>query len=294
MTAAADQIPQVPVRRRYVDGPFGQIHLRLTEPVAGQTPLVCLHMSPMSGRIYERLLADLGRDRWAIALDTPGFGMSDAPETPPEIHDYSNAVLAGLEALEISGPVDLLGYHTGSIIALDLARHSPMSVRRLALVSAPVFTQSEQDELLAEYGYKPPALDGSHLIRRWKGYVHHNLNLGNGLTLEQVNDMFPDALLGRNRASWGHRAALTHDLDLGLPEVEHPVLVLNPADDLEEFTRRVGPLLRNGKLVELPSWGPGFLEVSTHAAARLLRSFLDAPTNPFSHLDLPQEEPSQP
>lgn len=212
--------------------------------------------------------------------------MSDAPDSPPEIEDYSTCVVAVLDALEIRGPVDVLGYHTGSIIAADLARHHPSAVRRLALVGAPVLTQSEQDALLAQYAAVPPELDGSHLMRRWHGYVRHNL--GRGLTLEQVDDMFPDGLLGRGRAWWGHRAALTYDLDMGLPEIEHPVLVLNPADDLQEFTRRAAPLLPQGRVVELPSWGHGFLDASTRDAGRLLRSYLDAPDDdPFSHLQLP-------
>ena len=288
MTAGAEKAGDALVRRRYVDGPFGQIHLRFTEQVAGQTPLVCLHMSPLSGRTFEGLMADLGRDRRMIALDTPGFGMSDAPDSPPEIRDYSAAVLAALEALDICEPVDLLGYHTGSIIAVDLARFRPDAIRRLALVSAPIFTADEQKALLAEFGYEPPEVDGSHLLRRWKAFVHHFL--GGGLTLEQVNDLFPERLLGRGKSWWGHRAALTYDLEHALPEVEHPVLVLNPADDLQKETWRAGPLLQQGKLVELPAWGHGFMDTSTEDAARLLRSFLDPPDNPLSRLDLPPKD----
>ena len=74
------------VRRTYVETRFGQLHLRIAQPAAASRPaLICFHMSPMSGRIYENFLAKIGTDRVAIAADTPGFGMSDAPPAPPEI-----------------------------------------------------------------------------------------------------------------------------------------------------------------------------------------------------------------
>ncbi len=74
------------VRRDYAEARFGQVHYRIAEPkLPTQTPLMCFHLSPSSGRIYGRLLADMGRDRIALAPDTPGFGDSDAPPEPPEI-----------------------------------------------------------------------------------------------------------------------------------------------------------------------------------------------------------------
>ena len=66
------------VRRDYAEARFGQVHYRIAEPkLPTQTPLMCFHLSPSSGRIYGRLLADMGRDRIALAPDTPGFGDSD-------------------------------------------------------------------------------------------------------------------------------------------------------------------------------------------------------------------------
>ncbi|MCA3255729.1 MAG: alpha/beta hydrolase [Alphaproteobacteria bacterium] len=261
------------VRRLYVDGPSGQIHLRIAGAPTARPALLCFHMSPMSGRIYERFIAEMGRDRLAVAVDTPGFGMSDAPAEMPEIADYAAAMAAVIDALGIAGPVDLMGYHTGSMIACDLARLRPAQVRRLLLVSAPILTDAERAELRELYKPQPPSLDGAHLMKRWQGFVHHNL--GRGLELEAVADMFPDGLLGRGKAWWGHRAAFNHRPDMGLPEVRQPVLIINPNDDLNGFTPRAAALTVNGRIVDKPDWGHGFLDASTAEAAALARAHFD-------------------
>jgi hypothetical protein len=49
-----------PVRRGYVDGTWGQVHYRVAQsPQGGRsaTPVVCLHLTPKSGWIFEPLLA---------------------------------------------------------------------------------------------------------------------------------------------------------------------------------------------------------------------------------------------
>ncbi|MET0241257.1 MAG: alpha/beta hydrolase [Sphingobium sp.] len=271
----------VAVRRLYVDGPFGQIHLRVAGAPSDRPALLCFHMSPMSGRIFARFIGEMGRDRLAVAVDTPGFGMSDTPAEMPEVADYARAMAAVIDALEIDGPVDLMGYHTGSLISCDLARFRPAQVRRIVLVSAPLLTDEERAQMRDLYKRTEPSLDGEHLMKRWRGYVHHNL--GRGLDLEAVADMFPDGLLGRNKAWWGHRAAFNHQPDMGLPEVRQPIMIINPGDDLQQFTPRAKDLLVNGRIVDRPEWGHGFLDASTKDAEALVRGFLDS-AEPFEHL----------
>lgn len=143
----------------------------------------------MSSRTYDRFL-----DAWAateghgIAFDTPGFGLSDGPVEPPEIADYARAMLAGLDALGLTGPVDLVGYHTGSMIACQLAAVAPTRVRRLVLVSAPIFDAAERTALAAHYGPELPSADGRHLAERWRAFAHHFA--AGGCSLDQIVDAF--------------------------------------------------------------------------------------------------------
>ncbi|WP_380875768.1 hypothetical protein ACFB49_05950 [Sphingomonas sp. DBB INV C78] len=275
------------VRRAYVDGPFGQMHVRVAGEPGEHPPLICFHMSPMSGRIYERFLAVLAaQGRMAVAIDTPGFGMSDPPSSPPGIADYSRAMQAAIAALGFVGLVDLMGYHTGSMIAADLAADRPDLVRRLVCVSAPIFTSEELVEMRRLYAPHMPDADGSHLLKRWQGFVHWNL--GRGLSIEDLNDMFPEGLLAGNREWWGHNAAFSFVPDMRIPEVTQPMLILSTDDDLQEQSRRAPALMRHGRLVELPHWGHGFLDGFADDAADLVLSFLGAADDaPFGAIRVP-------
>lgn len=275
-------------RRSYVDGPFGQMHLRMAvSPGSDRPPLICFHMSPMSSRAYDRFVDRIATGgRTAIAIDTPGFGQSDRPPAPPSIADYAKAMVEAFDALGVAGPVELMGYHTGSMIACELAAAHPDRVRRLICVSTPIFTAEERAAMAAHYGPELPTADGAHLLKAWRGF-HHHFSAG-GLSLGAIADAFPERLLGRCTAWWGHAAAFGYDLADRLGDVVQPLLVLNPSDDLETETRRATSLLGNGRIVDLPGWGHGLLDLHTDAAATLIESFLDAPdADPFGTLSLP-------
>ena len=139
MTATPTQ-----VRRRYIDGSYGQIHIRIAapEPEAGRVPLLCFHMSPNSSRIYQTFLGHMGTDRLAVAPDTPGFGESDPPPSQPSISEYAAAMTEVMDALGLD-QVDVMGYHTGSETCVELALQQPDRVRKLVLTSAPIFSDEE-------------------------------------------------------------------------------------------------------------------------------------------------------
>jgi pimeloyl-ACP methyl ester carboxylesterase len=266
---------RVRVTRDYVNGRFGQVHLRIARPAgdAGKTPLLCFHMSPNSGRVYAGFLAAMGVDRLAVAPDTPGFGESDAPAQPPSIEDYAAAMGDVIDALGL-GPVDLMGYHTGSETSVALALARPGQVRRLVLVSAPIFTTEELVEFRRLYDHDPITADGSHLVKKWQAHVYW---AGPGKTLDMVADDFHDGLRNPAISWWGHHAAFSYDMARQLARVTQPMLVLNPDDDLHQQTLRAAGRMHDGRILHLPNWGHGFLDVHTDAARRIVTDFLDTP-----------------
>lgn len=261
------------VRRGYARGRFGQMHYRIARPEnPGERPLLCLHSSPNSGRIYETFLGDMGTDRIAVAVDTPGFGDSDPPPSEPDIADYAGAVGDFIDAMGLAS-VDVIGYHTGSMIATELALMRPGKVGRLVLIAAPLFTEAELTELHEHFS--PPQLtrDGSHLVATWSEHVHWAMP---GWTLDHVATQFPDALRRPAISWWGHNAAFNYPLADKLPNVRQPILVLNPEDDLYVQTQRAKDLINEGGLKALPGWGHGFLDIHTQEAAKIVRGFLSA------------------
>ncbi|HEX6572509.1 MAG TPA: alpha/beta fold hydrolase [Steroidobacteraceae bacterium] len=128
------------LRKMYVDCRFGQLHMHTAFPSSGGfdelTPLVCIAPPSQTGRLYRPLLRDLGRDRSVYAPDLPGAGESDAPDHAPHVGDFAAACVDMLESLRLKH-VDVVGYHAGSLAAVEFAIARPEQVRRVALIGVP-------------------------------------------------------------------------------------------------------------------------------------------------------------
>lgn len=128
------------LRKMYVDCRFGQLHLHTSFPSSGGfdelTPLLCVPPTAQTGRTFHSLLRDLGRDRSVYAPDLPGSGESDAPEQAPTVADHVAAYVDLIDSLRLK-QVDVLGYQSGSPVAIELALARPEQVRRLILVGVP-------------------------------------------------------------------------------------------------------------------------------------------------------------
>ncbi len=262
------------VRRSYVDGRFGQIHLRQAGKESRHPPLLCLHLTPLSGLVYGSLLQEMGRDRLTLAPDNPGYGLSDPPPASPAMADLSGAMTDLMDELGLA-EVDLIGYHTGSFIAVDLALALPRRVRKLVMISAPLFSDAEVSAFREKFA-RPLTLsqDGSHVAERWRSFLYWSMT---GRPVEHVAAIFPDALRNPEISNWAYEAVFAYDLKAALGSLTQPVLVLNPEDDLHEQTRRAAGLIPNGTMLDLPGWNHGFLDLETAKVGRLLRDFLDDP-----------------
>lgn len=265
-----------PVRRFYLDGRFGQVHGRVAQPetFSGQRPILFIHMSPMTGRIFEALVAEMGQDRLAVAFDTPGYGHSDPPAEQPSIESYADALEEAMSSLSPDTPFDVMGYHTGSLTATALAARHPDRVGRLVLIGAPIFSEDERGQFRNYYGPKTPSEDGEHLARRWRGFVHHYRRPG--MSLEEVAEHFEEALTGGANAWWGHAAAFDYDLKAALTALGHPTLILKTGDDLATQTELARNLSPRITMLDAPGWGHGFATAHHAQVASLLRDWLDA------------------
>ena len=82
------------------------------------------------------MLREFGRDRSVYAPDLPGAGESDAPEHAPVVADHVAAFADLIDSLRLK-QVDVIGYQTGSLAAIELALAKPEQVRRLLLIGVP-------------------------------------------------------------------------------------------------------------------------------------------------------------
>lgn len=265
------------VKRAYADTSIGQIHYRYVQPEIPNAlpPLLLLHMSPASGLIYENFMNVMGRSRVCIAPDTPGYGNSDSHKNPPMIQDYAKVMLELIKNLELEEPVDVMGYHTGSMTAVEMANQNSGAIRKLILVSAPIFSSEELERFDQTYGVESIwTVDGERLLSLWRWFVDF-FRVGTVNTIEDAGRIFYERLSGRERYWWGHHAAFQYHFAAALGAVAQPVLILNPNDDLVDMTPRAANIVRNGLIQELPDMTHGFLDSRYEEVVPILEDFLE-------------------
>ncbi len=278
--AAAPGPLQGLVRGEYADSQTGQIHLQVVRTGAekSKTPFVIFHPNPYSGLYFSYLLEDLGRDRDALAPDTPGYGNSTKPSAPLSMKSLGEAMATALENLGYGengkGKVDVSGYHTGAYIATELAAARPDLVRRVVLIGVP-FWQGEELENQRVELMKPKPVDeaGKVLEDKWRFAVTGRNPL---IPLDRAYDLFIESLQSGSDVGWAYTAVLGFDAAKSFRALTQPVLLLNTHGGLREETRAVLPYLENGRIVEEPGLTHGIFDVGAPVLGKHLRAFLDA------------------
>jgi pimeloyl-ACP methyl ester carboxylesterase len=217
-------------RRLYVDGRWGQIHVRTMGPRGG-APVILVHKMVWSSVEFSRALPFLAQHHLrAIAVDLPGYGLSDGPEQEPTADDYADALLPVLDGLNIRRAV-MLGTNTGATIVTAFALRHRDRTRAVILDGPPVFGGDVLKTLLAE-----PEFDrrgrpgGAEWTARWQEVDQ----MAKG-TLSP--DVIQTGLLQFFTAGphylYGHQAIFKYPLEQRLAGVTAPVLLLTyPGDQL--------------------------------------------------------------
>jgi pimeloyl-ACP methyl ester carboxylesterase len=273
-SSAAKTTPGPRLRRAYFECRYGQLHVRNAMPAGGgfdeATTLLCFHQSPMSGVVFEPFLQLMGQDRSVYALDTPGFGASDPPPSRPALADYAGAMLDFIDQMRFRR-IDLLGYHTGSLIATEIALARPQLVRKLVMVAVPVLDEAERAAFRKTPWPLPVAEDGSHLQKEWA----HSLRWrGPGVTLEMLAAGFAEKLHNGPNAWWGAAAVMDYPARERLGQLNLPIRVLRPRDDLWDATLRAKSILKSAEYRDLPDHGHGLFGVAPELVVREISDFL--------------------
>lgn len=269
----------VETKRKFVDGPFGQVHVRLTEPTDSDspcTPLVLFHPTPASGHYFAEYAAAMAQDRLVIAIDTPGYGDSVAPTAPPSIEDYAASATAAINALGYgNSSIDVLGYHTGGLTAVELARTSPQFVRKLVLPGLPYFDEVARAEVLQQLAVPDADIeaDAGHLRAVWE---HATIAVHAGVSLARAQELYVEEMKAFPDSWWGYRAAFTYDAERAIRAISQPVLLISTAGALMEETRAAAEVFSHATYVHLPEYTHGVFMVGTEALVTASRDFLDA------------------
>ncbi|MBT5564587.1 MAG: alpha/beta fold hydrolase [Rhodospirillaceae bacterium] len=268
------------VRGKYADSSSGQVHFHIVNSAVetDKIPFVIFHPNPYSGLYFSYLLEDLGRDRSALAPDTPGYGNSTKPSAPLSMKELGEAMAAALENLGYGengkGQVDVSGYHTGAYIATELAAARPDLVRRVVLIGVPFWQGDELEKQRAELTKPTPVDDAGKVLEdKWRFAVSGRNPL---VPLDRAYDLFIESLQSGSDVGWAYTAVLGFDAETQFAAITQPVLLLNTHGGLREETRAVLPYLQNGRLVEEPGLTHGIFDVGAPVLGKHLRAFLDS------------------
>jgi pimeloyl-ACP methyl ester carboxylesterase len=272
------------LKRRFVDLPHGQVHLR--EGGAG-FPLLMLHASPGSGRQLASFAADLALHHRIIAPDTPGHGDSvPLPQAAPVIGDYARMLPHLLDALDV-GQIDVYGSHTGASIAAELAVIVPDRVRRVVFDGIGIFTGTEQNAFLTHYAHPfTPDLDGSYLMRAFQfcrdqylffPWYDRTAAARRQSGLGQPADFHAwlvEVLKAAETYHLAYRAAFSWDAAAVLTRITQPTLAMASHDDpLFACTRDAAALVERATFSSLPM---GASSGFSAARAAVVGAFLGA------------------
>ncbi len=268
----------VTIRRAYADTPYGQLHYRH----AGEgEPLLLIHQTATSSYAYEPVMRRLAPSCRVLAVDTPGYGMSDYPTNREyTAADYARAFAAFLESLGIER-ASVFGHHTGASWACELAAAFPEKVDKLIIDGTPYWEDPINDFLSNVH---PIELKdgGEHLAETWQelsGRIEPFFPRPfSEDTLRTLHWEVLFKLIAGERYHEAYVALGHYDIMSRLPHIEAPTLVMSGEHD--GLRRTVEPVAARLKRARTHI-GPGGSYLKTYedpeALAAAILDFLAAP-----------------
>jgi haloalkane dehalogenase len=225
-TGSSQETGSTMLRKAYLDGPFGQLHY-LTE---GDGPaIVLLHQMVQSSRQFRPAMQYLAQHGLrAIAVDLPGFGMSDGPDDPPSAEQYATIVPALLDHLGLEKAI-VCGHHTGASVAVACAHQFPDRVSKLVVHGTPFFTAEERTERVSR-PHMPMKIerDGSHFKTLWDKLAEFS-----GDASSEILNWTVLLTFSAGEKEWfGHNAVYTYDMGPALEALQMPVCVISNRGDM--------------------------------------------------------------
>ena len=227
------------ITRHFANFGDRQLHFRIS---GNGPPLLLLHQSPTSSAEMASQLEALAPEFTVIAPDLPGYGLSDPlPVNEANMAPFADAIVAFLDLLGLE-QVCAYGFHTGAMLAAELAYRHPQRLTAAIIDGLVVLTEEERRDFMAKYFKKaPPQPEGGHLPFHWARIrdqllffpwyrKEHSVRMG--IDLPPAAALQPYVLdLLRTRSKLGYRAAFAYPTAARSAKWQIPVFLLNFAAD---------------------------------------------------------------
>ncbi|MFV3129424.1 alpha/beta fold hydrolase [Niveispirillum sp. KHB5.9] len=220
------------LRRGYADGPFGQIHYWDGE--RGK-PLVLVHQAIMSANEYDYVFQPLlDRGIRPIALDLPGFGLSDPTGFAPTIADYAAAIPPLLDALGIDLAA-IGGHHTGALVGNEAANLYPDRISACILGGPLLIPDNVRQALITDVVEREKAFtalpEAAHMVEVAK--IRERYAAGT-IGPARITDYVVQAMQAFAMGTYwyGHAAAFMYRQEGPLMALRQPTLILTNTGDM--------------------------------------------------------------
>jgi pimeloyl-ACP methyl ester carboxylesterase len=229
-------------------------------------------MAPQSGQDFEPFMALAGQERLVIAPDYPGYGDSDPikGEAEVSIEAYAKSMWEALDALNVKN-VEILGYHTGSKVGIEMALQSPARVSTLICIS--LSTMTPEQYAAKQPSFKPLSnQETNDAFPGWwktlRGYYDDML------PYDVLVQKYATSIKSGPRFHLGFQASYQYNAVVieKLKALKTLTVIINPNDDLKEVTPLAVNYIENAVLVEKEQWLPGFLDIRPQEVLEIVNS----------------------
>ena len=241
-------------------------------------PVVLLHANPGDSRDFDAIVPALAQRYRVLALDWPGYGLSQVPAAPAAASylTFYEALRDFLDALALP-PAVLVGNSVGGNAAARLAIEAPARVRGLVLAAGGGFTPHNAVTRAfcalqgSRFALSPRRFASLYLGRRTREVM--------AMLERAVAEQSTPERLALNRAVWRSFAQPGHDLRARAGAITAPTLLLygrgDPALPARKDGREAARSIPHARLIELPCRHAAFAEIPERFLAEVL-PFLEA------------------
>jgi len=197
-------------------------------------PIVFVHGLSGQWQNWLENIPRFARDRRVVAMDLPGFGVSEMPREKISIELYGNFVADMCRRLDLA-PAVLVGNSMGGFVAAEATIRAPEVVERLMLLSSAGVSQMEiaQRPLMAAAKVAGFLAKANVPQKRWVARRPVPRHWVMSVIARHPGGIRPDAMYealmkGANKPGFeaGLRATIDYDFRDRIPQIHCPTLVV--------------------------------------------------------------------
>jgi len=248
-------------------------------------PILLLHGFPTSSHLYRNVIPTLAKTHRVIALDLPGYGLSDKPLDVDYSFEFYEAVLDGfLDALDLPR-TDLVVHDLGGPIGMFWAVRNPRRVHKIVLLNTLVYPETSwavklfllalRTPVLRDYIVSPKGIIGAMKL----GVVHKERLTREVLTPYTAPFETPAARKALIKAGSGLSIQGLAEIARKLPTLEASLrLIYGENDrvlpDVAKTMQRIQRAHPQAELTALPGCGHFLQEDEPERVAELIAEFI--------------------